>query len=390
MKILITSELYAPLINGVVTSIVTLRKVLIDLGHDVRILTLGRETDESADGKIYYCSSITCDQIYPGARLILKTDQAILAKIIDWEPDIIHSQSEFSTFRFAKKVAKYLDIPIVHTYHTNYEDYTHYFAPNYTIGRKITQIFSKFLSSSIDTMIAPTQKIAELLTGYDIKSDIEVIPTGIALNKYINPCPESELESLRKELKIPKENKILLFVGRLAKEKNIEELINYLNRIKRKNISFLIVGDGPYRQELENLTSDKNMEDQIIFTGMVETSQIAQYYQLADIFVNASTSESQGLTYIEAMASGLTPLCRKDDSIKEVIYDSRNGFQYKNFQDFHSHLTKLLSSRDLRQRLGVQAQHFILCKYSDQTFARSIEQVYEKTLQQKLALKVTI
>lgn len=390
MKILITSELYAPLINGVVTSIVTLKEALTNLGHDVRVVTLGKRTTASVNENVYYCSSIACEKIYPGARLMLKTDPDILDKIIDWEPDIIHSQSEFSTFRLAKKIAKYLDIPIVHTYHTAYEDYTHYFAPNYAIGRKMTQVFSKILSNSIDTIIAPTEKMANLLTSYDVKSDIEVIPTGIPLNRYINPYSQNELESLKSKLNIPKNNQILLFVGRLAKEKNIEELINYLNRLKMKNISFLIVGDGPYRGDLEYLVTNKGMENQVIFTGMIESSQLAQYYQLADIFVNASTSESQGLTYIEAMASSLIPLCREDDSLTGVIYNYKNGFQYQNFQDFQNYLTQLLNNHDLRQNLGHQAQHFVLHKYSDQKFAQCMEQVYEKTVHQRLALKVTV
>lgn len=390
MKILITSELYAPLINGVVTSIVTLKEALINLGHDVRILTLGERTAQSADGSIYYCSSIACDKIYPGARLMLKADQEILNRIVDWQPDIIHSQSEFSTFRLARKIANYLDIPIVHTYHTAYEDYTHYFAPNYTVGRKMTKIFSKILSNSIDTIIAPTEKMADLLTNYDVHSNIEVVPTGIPLNKYRDSSPQGELEALKTKLNIPENNRILLFVGRLAKEKNIEELVNYLARLKMNNISFLIVGDGPYRLELEKLVSEKNMEDQVIFTGMIHSSSLTQYYQLADVFLNASTSESQGLTYIEAMASGLVPLCREDESLKDVILNYKNGFQYQNFQDFQNYLIGILKDTDLRRSLGEQAQHFVLNKYSDQEFAQSIERIYEKTVHQRLALKVTV
>lgn len=390
MKILITSELYAPLINGVVTSIVTLKEALTNLGHDVRILTLGERTTESIDGDIYYCSSIACDKIYPGARLMLKTDREILNKIIDWQPDIIHSQSEFSTFRLAKKAANYLDIPIVHTYHTAYEDYTHYFAPNYTIGRKMTEIFSKILSNSIDTIIAPTEKMANLLTSYDVNSDIEVVPTGIPLNKYNNSYSQIELDALKIKLNIPENNRILLFVGRLAKEKNIEELLNYSARLEMKNISFLIVGDGPYRQELEKLVSEKDMENQVIFTGMINSSHLAQYYQLADVFINASTSESQGLTYIEAMASGLVPLCRKDESLKDVILNYKNGFQYQNFQDFQNYLTEILENHNLSKNLGCHAQNFVLNKYSDHEFAQSIERIYEKTVHQRFALKVTV
>ncbi|WP_158413490.1 glycosyltransferase [Gracilibacillus boraciitolerans] len=136
MKILITTECYIPVINGVVTSIVNLRKELQILGHDVRVLTLSTTNKSFQESDIYYMSSLSMGKIYPGARISLSTHHSYLEEMIKWQPDIIHSQCEFSTFRIAKQIAKTINIPIVHTYHTVYEDYTHYFSPTHKWGEK--------------------------------------------------------------------------------------------------------------------------------------------------------------------------------------------------------------------------------------------------------------
>ena len=128
MKILITNEWYTPTINGVVISIVTLEKELKKLGHDVRILTLSNGIKSYKRDHVIYIRSIGAEKIYPGARIAFSKDNQYIEEIIEWKPDIIHTQCEFSTFRIAKHIAKKCAIPIVHTYHTVYEDYTHYFS----------------------------------------------------------------------------------------------------------------------------------------------------------------------------------------------------------------------------------------------------------------------
>ena len=145
MKVLITTDWYYPVINGVVTSVQTLAAELKKRGNEVRILTLSRNHQSYREGGVYYAGSVGAGRIYPQARLKLPVSGKCIKELILWKPDIIHSQCEFSTFLMAKKIAKELQIPIVHTYHTVYEDYTHYFSPRKKWG-EINPIILRFFS----------------------------------------------------------------------------------------------------------------------------------------------------------------------------------------------------------------------------------------------------
>ena len=143
MKILITADCYTPTINGVVTSILNLETELRRLGHDVKILCPSENFHSSESENVYRIGSVGVGRIYSGARAALRISQSHLQKLIDWKPDIIHSQSEFSSFIMAKRIAAEVNCPIVHTYHTVYENYTHYFSPSITLGRKAVILMTK-------------------------------------------------------------------------------------------------------------------------------------------------------------------------------------------------------------------------------------------------------
>ena len=146
MKILITTDWYEPVVNGVVTSVLNLTKQLKEKGHEVKILTLSKTCHTYIEGDVIYVGSVGVGLIYPEARLKVAVIRQIIKGLIDWKPDIIHSQCEFSTFFMAKRIAEELQIPIIHTYHTVYEDYTHYFSPNVVWGKAIVQKMTHLLS----------------------------------------------------------------------------------------------------------------------------------------------------------------------------------------------------------------------------------------------------
>lgn len=135
MKVLITTDWYKPAINGVVTSVCNLREELQQRGHEVKILTLSRTAHSYEEEGVIYMGSVNAGYIYPGARLRVSSGRELYRGIIEWNPDIVHSQCEFSTFFMAKKIAEECKTPLVHTYHTVYEDYTHYFSPLQEMGQ---------------------------------------------------------------------------------------------------------------------------------------------------------------------------------------------------------------------------------------------------------------
>lgn len=379
MKILITSDWYKPVINGVVTSVENLKKGLEMAGHDVRILTLSGNVHSEIEDKVYYVGSINVGIVYPNARLKLAVPPKIIRSIMEWKPDVIHSQCEFSTFFIARHIACDCKIPLIHTYHTVYEDYTHYFFPNETVGKKVAKVLSKQILTDTHAVIAPSEKIRSMLTRYGVDRPIHVIPSGIDIDRYLSPESE-ERRVLRERLGIMPTECVLLFVGRLAKEKNIEEIFAFLKNADSDQ-RMLIVGDGPYREELENIAKQRGVWERLIFTGMVAPGQIPYYYAAGDIFVSASSSETQGLTYIEAMAAGLPLLCRIDECLDGVIDDGVNGMLYNTEKDFLQHLHALKNDFAFRNRIGIMARQSVQEKYSVQAFAASCVNVYESGIQ---------
>ena len=158
MKILITADCYTPTINGVVTSILNLETELRRLGHDVKILCPSENFHSSESENVYRIGSVGVGRIYSGARAALRISQSHLQKLIDWKPDIIHSQSEFSSFIMAKRIAAEVNCPIVHTYHTVYENYTHYFSPSITLGRKAVIVMTKRILRHTKQSLHPVKK----------------------------------------------------------------------------------------------------------------------------------------------------------------------------------------------------------------------------------------
>lgn len=379
MKILIATDFYKPVVNGVVTSVTNLERELLAKGHDVRILTLSNSLRSRKEGNVYYIKSVPADKLYPGARASIYLFGELYDEILKWSPDIIHTQAEFTTFMFAKRIVKALGIPHVHTYHTVYEDYTHYFSINEQIGKRTVAYLSKRLLDALDEVIVPTFKVKKLLEGYGVISRISVIPSGIRLDSFYQMTNDLEQTELKSQLGIALDKKVLVYVGRLAKEKNLDELLDYYKRLDRNDTILLITGIGPYRSRLEELVDEMGLRDRVIFVGLVEPSTLHKYYKLGDIFVSCSTSETQGLTYIEALACGVPPICRRDLALEGVIIDGINGYQYDTFEEFKSRVEELLSDEVNRRKMSERAVENSL-GYSTVIFADRVEELYTRVL----------
>lgn len=377
MKILITTDTYRPTINGVVTSIESLKKALDRLGHDVRILTFSDSFNSKQEDDIYYMGSLGAGKFYPDARMNKLFYNRFYEDIMDWNPDIVHSQTEFTMFIQAKKIAKDLDIPLLHTYHTVYEDYTHYFSLNKKIGKELAKQFTKQIIKMTDGVVVPTNKIYNLLTEYNIHEDIYVAPTGINVKK-LSECDDFDIRS---GYKIPEDKHIVLFLGRIGKEKNITEILQYLENIDRDDIVFIIAGAGPFLSELKYICSNSKIRDRLIFTGMIDSSKVGNFYSQSDVFVSASTSETQGLTFIESMACSTPIICRHDDCLDGVLIDGKTGFGYDTEEEFIDYLNQILDNEKLRDEMGKNCKQLVDENYTEDSFANKIEQIYTKVIE---------
>ena len=378
MKVLITTDWYQPVVNGVVTSVVNLADGLRSLGHEVRILTLSGNRHSYRNGEVYFVGSAGVGVIYPGARVRTARAEGLLRELVDWKPDIVHSQCEFSAFAMARWIAHACRCPMVHTYHTAYEELTHYFSPSAQLGRFLALRFSRHVLAQADAVIAPTEKIRKMLWGYGVGKPLFTVPTGLQMQKFSAETDGSRREEERRKLGFEKGDLVLAYIGRLAQEKNIGELFSILSETP-ESTKLLLVGDGPCRKELECEARGRGLGSRVVFTGMIAPEKIAAYYRLGDVFVSASQSETQGLTYIEAMACGLPLLCHADACLEGIVRPGRNGFLYNSVSEAADEL-HFFSDTDRRNAMGKEACRTVRVRFSEEGFAAAVLQIYRDCL----------
>jgi len=377
MKILITSDLYTAKTNGVVTSIRNLTAELTTMGNEVRILSFSDTKESYRTFNAYFLASASLERIYPNLRMPVTFHHDYLKELIEWKPDVIHSQCEFFSYSFAKYIADKTGAPIVHTYNSLYEQYLPYLISNQRLGNYLIRAFTRRRLKSAELVIAPTRKVEKALREYGVSNPISVIPCGIRLEQHSYRLSARERCEMRSSLGIEDDQMVLLNLGRLGVEKNIDEILILLSMelLEQEKLMLVIVGDGPARQDLEQAVKELEIEDHVIFTGMVPPDQVQNYYQIADVFVCASTSETQGLTYIEAAANALPLLCRRDPCLENVLEDGKNGFIYETIEEFSTGLKLLQESPDLRKSAGIRSEE-IASRFNCAAFGVQVSEVY--------------
>ncbi len=382
MKVLITTDWFSSAVNGVVSSLLALEKGLKERGHEVRILTLSENGESYIDGNVYFQASHSCSFIYAKARYSVRLDRSILSDIVSWHPDVIHSQCEFSTFRMAKKIAGKCSCPIVHTFHTDYERYVRYCHIPDSLSKMISGMLFRYASSGSSLLIAPSKKTAAQAEGYAIGKTCFIIPSAIDTERFYG-CTDS---SVREKYGIKEDVRLLLFLGRVAEEKNIDELLRFSSSLLGSNVKFMIAGDGPAMMEVRELVSSLGIEDHVIFTGMVNPSDVPKYYHAADVFLSASTSETQGLCVYEALSSSLPVICRKDPAMDGVIEDGFDGYQYEDESGFRKALADVLHDSGKLDRMRMNCRNLSL-RFSIPVFAERAEKAYKTALRGQDGIK---
>lgn len=383
MRIGIFTDTYPPYINGVSTSIVMLEQALEEKGHEVFIVTINNETMSykfEKDNKLIRIPGIPIgiyDYRLSGVYPIRAVEQ-----IKKWNLDVIHSQTEFGIGTFARIIAKQLNIPLVHTYHTMYEDYIHYITKGYFKGasKKIVEYFTKFYcDKTASELIVPTKKTYDLFKEkYKVDRNVHIVPTGIEIERfYEENFSKKEINEIRKKLKIDPKDFVILFVGRLGLEKSVDLLIEgQVGLLKTDpNCKLVIIGDGPDVDNYKELARKLRVEESVIFTGKVPWEEVPKYYQLATVFATASRTETQGLTVIEAMAASIPVVAADDESFKQVIVDGLNGYLFANKKEYKKQIRKLMEDPELCKKMGAQA--LVSAKpHSSKYFAEKVLDVY--------------
>lgn len=389
MRIGIFTDAYHPDINGVVTSIKILEKEMKKRGHEVFVFSPSKH-EPTENQNLYMLKSMPLFLAKEfDFRIATFYSREIAKQIKELNLDIIHTQSEFSLGLFGKIISRKYKIPFIHTYHTKWEEYVHYITPvkggRNIYPRRFARNFSKSFMRKAECVISPSKEIEKYLKyKCDIKNKpIYIIPTGIDIEPFKKEnFTNTQKDDLKKFLGIDIKDNVILFLGRVGKEKSIDIIMNKMPEIfsKLPNTKFLIVGDGPALSELKDLSKSLNIEEKVIFTGRVPLEEVSKYYSIADIFVNASTSETQGLTYVEAMASGIPVVAKFAPNLAEFIKHGKNGLLIKNDNNFVKSIITVLTNDKIKNKLVIGGIKTSIENSSD-IFGEKLIEVYTATIE---------
>lgn len=387
MHVGLFTDTYLPQISGVATSIKTLKEELEKQGHEVYIFT-------TTDKHVKRYEDPTIIRL-PSVPFISFTDRRIVYRGLfesykiakTYKLDIIHTQTEFSLGILGKMVGKALRIPVIHTYHTQYEDYVRYIANGKLIRPSMVKYIVRGFLNDLDGVICPSRIALNLLDGYSVKIPKRIIPTGIDLREYERPdISQEDIAKLREKWAIASDETVLLSLSRVSYEKNIQALLANMPKILSNNpkVKLLIVGDGPYLEELKEQAQDLAVMDNVIFTGMVSHNETALYYKAADFFISASTSETQGLTYAESLASGKPIIAQSNPYLDDLITDKMFGTLYQTESDLADAVLNAIVSTPAKQEKVWQKK---LYEISAEAFGKSVFAFYLDMIISKKAKK---
>jgi 1,2-diacylglycerol 3-alpha-glucosyltransferase len=322
MRIGFFTDTYTPQINGVVSSIRLFCDALERQGHEVYIFApTPRQPTDTA--RIVRIPSVPF-AFQPEMRLASIYSQHAYGLVRRAKLDIVHSHDPFAIGLFGLAVAKRFRIPYLHTYHTLYPEYVHYIWET-RFTRAMAERLSRDFCDQCDMVLAPSTKILKALAEWGVTAPVKLLPTGVDAERFAKRDPAAA-SALRRRFAIPESDRLLTFVGRIGLEKNIDLLINAIAQVKTPGARLLIVGNGPYRADLDRHIAALGVGDRVTFTGYLQRDEVAAAYAASDIFFFASLSETQGLVVAEAMASGLPVVAVEDLAVGDAVTDGVNGF----------------------------------------------------------------
>ncbi|OPY57341.1 MAG: Alpha-monoglucosyldiacylglycerol synthase [Pelotomaculum sp. PtaU1.Bin035] len=353
MKIGIFTDSYLPYTSGVVRSIQTFTEELTNHGHEVFIFAPSYRNCRK-ESRIFRFSSIPSPTNHD-FTLAMPFSIRLRPTIKKLNLDLIHVHSPFLLGRLGARYARMLGIPLVFTYHTLYEQYVHYvpFAQSFT--KELAQKISRAFCNYCDAVFVPTGVIRDYLQGIGVKKPIRIVPTGIKVAEYQN----GDRGWLQRHFNLPPGEKILLFVGRLGQEKNINFLMECFIIVSREisNTRLVLVGGGPEEEELKNRAKELGISEQVTFTGVLPPSDVVNCYAGSDIFVFSSVTETQGIVITEAKAAGLPVVAVAAYGVSEMIQDGIDGYltELEPLQ-FAEKVCFLLKDVNIRKEMSLRGQ----------------------------------
>ncbi len=381
MKIAMMTDTYTPQINGVVTSIRLSAEELTRMGHEVYVFAPDFSGTQTSDGNVIRFASSG----YPFKAIkefqLTKGFGSIIHKMRELGIDLIHSHDPGSMGLKSVPISRYLKIPHIHTYHTFWPDYVHYVPLGSRYTKVTAEKFSALFCNRCDGIVAPTGKIRDALIQYGTRVPINIIPSGIRTENF------SGLGSreLHQKYQIPQERKVLVYAGRVVKEKNVPFLLEMLDiiihKMKRTDYHLILVGDGAARKELEAQAEKTGLAGYVTFTGFLPHHEVMEIFHQSDLFVFASLTETQGLVLLEAMASGIPAVVVDALGIGDLMIDGKGGFPVPHDTQAFAHtVVDLMENAELYARKKGEARQKADA-YSLTNCTEKLEAFYKERLQ---------
>ena len=379
MRILMVSDVYFPRVNGVSTSIATYSDSLRNLGHDVVLIAPEYLQEQRSEPDI--CRVPARDVLFDPEDRMMR-----YSRILDLEdvlraskPDIVHIQTPFVAHYAGRRLARRLGVPTVESYHTYFEEYLYHYVP--FLPRSVLRAAARNLSArqgnSVDALVVPSRAMRDKLADYGVSTPMEVIPTGLNLSQFGN----GDGRRFRCLMGIDDHRPVLLYVGRLAHEKNIDFLLHMVVQLRRhlSELMIVIAGEGPAETHLRRLAVKLGIEDNVTFVGYLDRdSALLDCYAAANVFVFSSRTETQGLVLLEAMAMGVPVVALAAMGTRDVLRDGAGCLVAgDDIDDFASKVLYLLLHRETRRELSRRAREYAQ-SWSNEACADRLVNLYDR------------
>ncbi|MEO5960929.1 MAG: glycosyltransferase [Opitutaceae bacterium] len=392
MKICMMTNTYLPHVGGVARSVSTFAEEYVRLGHEVLVVAPtfeGKPLPARAEAMVERVPAL---QNFNGSDFSVRLPlaAALSDRLEAFKADIIHAHHPFLLGDTALRVAANKNVPIVFTHHTRYEDYTHYmpFASE-ALSEVATNLPTQF-ANLCDGVIAPSESLARLIRKRGVATPVAVIPTGIDVAAF----GAADGMRFRKKYGIPSGALVIGHVGRLALEKNLAHLAEavalHLKHEKDATTRFLVVGDGPWREQMQAVFVKHKVGERVIFAGKHTGRTLREAYRAMDVFVFTSRSETQGMVVAEAMAAGLPVVALNASGVREVVRDGENGFLLPTNatpKKFAAALKRVCTQKKLRTAFAKSARETAKEFSRERAAARALEfyaEVRRSTRQRRL------
>ncbi|PIU87080.1 hypothetical protein COS66_02750 [Candidatus Berkelbacteria bacterium CG06_land_8_20_14_3_00_43_10] len=382
MKIALVTEVYHPSVNGVVISIDTFRNELCALGHDVIIIAPQNKYKHSDPTDTYRIPSLSIP--WTKDYVMSRPDASSYELLRKQKVDIIHTQHMFAMGWFGLRAGQKYSIPVVHTYHTLITEYTHHipllgsFIPTRWMIQKYLINHTRRYGNAVNALITPSHAMAHILRSYGIRRKVNVVSTGINIKSF----DVADGDYIYTRHGLPKNVKIVLFVGRLASEKSVDLLIRSYAELQKfyTHTRLILLGSGPQQQEYEALAHTLGISGKVLFPGFVKPDIARHYFRAAYIFAFPSHTDTQGIVIAEAMAAGAAVVAVNKLGPTDIIKNGYNGLLVmQTVTSMSNALQRLLTNKAFHDRLVRSACESVK-RYSTQVQTHELVKVYTETI----------